>query len=240
MPNIHRVIVAKFSVFFLGLFYVTVTQASDISLSKADSLFAEKQYTDALVIYERMLRDEGSYSPAMLLKMAFISEGMGDFAKSTTYLSKYYDHNPNPKVITKIRSLTGQTTLYGYEVSDGEKFLKFLLDVKMELSAFLTFFVLVLIIFAVAYPRKRKVFYAPALVCLTLALACNNLLNAPETAIVTGSPTLIMDSPTAAGNLIRRVEVGHRVKIESSVDKWYEVEWNNRKAYIRKDNLSKI
>lgn len=240
MPNIHRGIIVKIGVFFLGLFYVSVSQASEVSLGKADSLFAGRQYKEALVIYEHLLQEDGSYSPAMLLKMAFISEGMGDFAKSTTYLSKYYDHNPNPKVITKIKSLTSQMTLYGYEVSDQEKFVKFLLDVKMELTAFFTFFALLMLIFAVAYPKKRKVFYAPAIVFLSLGLISNNFLNAPETAIVTGSPTLIMDSPTAAGNLIRKVDVGHRVKIASSVDIWYEVDWNNRKAYIRKDNLSKI
>ena len=56
----------------------------------------------------------GIYSPSMLLKMAFISEGIGDNENATLYLSKYYDLSPNPQTITKIKSLTGQSELIGY------------------------------------------------------------------------------------------------------------------------------
>lgn len=240
MQNILRRIIVKLGVFFIGLLYTAGSQAADFSLVKADSLFAAKQYKEALVIYEHLLYEEDSYSPAMLLKMAFISEGMGDFGQSTKYLSKYYDYNPNPKVITKIKSLTNQTTLYGYEVSDQEKFLKFLLDLKTEITALVVFLGILMLIFALVFSKKRQVFFAPAAIFLLLGFLTNNFLRSPEKAIITGSPTLIMDSPTAAGSLIRKVDVGHRVRIESSVDTWYEVTWNNRRAFIRKDKLSKI
>ncbi|EON75734.1 hypothetical protein ADIS_3766 [Lunatimonas lonarensis] len=240
MQNIHRGIIVKLGVLFLGLFYSPVIQGAVLTLEKADSLFLTKQYKEALVIYEHLLYEEASYSPAMLLKMAFISEGMGDFGKATKYLSKYYDNNPNPKVITKIKSLTSQGTLYGYDVSDREKFFKFLIDVQAELTVLFVFFAVLMLIFALIFRQKKAVFYAPTMVFLLLGFLSNNFLRAPEMGIITGSPTLVMDSPTAAGNLIRKVDVGHRVRIEASVDSWYEVTWNNRKAYIRKDRLSKI
>lgn len=240
MQKLDRLILTKFSVFFLLVTHSAYSQTTTFSLSQADSLFSAKQYKEALTIYEQLIEEEQSYSPAMLLKVAFISEGMGDFAKATLYLSKYYDYSPNPRVIAKIKTLTNQATLIGYEVSDQEKLVKFLLDWKMELTSFFTFVAVLMLILAVALKDKQKAFYVPAALTLGLAFAANNFLSAPESAIITGNGTLIMDSPTSAGNLIRRVEPGHRVKIKAKVDMWYEVEWNNRTAYIRQHNLSKI
>lgn len=234
-----RFFIAKLIVFFFFTYQITDCQASATDLKIADSLFAEKKYQEALQIYDQILED-GAYSPAMLLKMAFITEGMGDFPTSTVYLSKYYSHNPNPKVIAKIKALTNQTTLVGYNVSDGQKFLKFLIDVNQEITAAFTLLMLLFLIAIFIFPKLRTGFYVPAFVFLGLAFASNNFLQQRETAIITGAPTLIMDTPTAAGNLIRKVDAGHRVVIKSSQDIWYEIEWNEKTAYIKKENLSKI
>lgn len=240
MPSLTHLFIAKLLIFFCYAFQITDCQASVNKLGLADSLFTQKQYKEALDIYEELLLEDEAYSAAMLLKMAFISEGMGDYSKSTLYLSKYYDLNPNPKVIAKIKSLTNQANLVGYDVSDQEKFLKILVDVKSEVTGTFTFLTLLMLIFAWVFTEKRSLFYAPAFIFLLLGFVSNNFLNESETAIVTGSPTLIMESPSAAGNFLRKVDAGHRVKILSSKDIWYEVTWNDKKAYIRKDNLSKI
>ena len=234
-----RFFIAKLILFFLFVYQISDCQANGTTLNLADSLFASKKYQEALQIYESML-DDGTYSPAMLLKMAFIAEGVGDFPKSTLYLSKYYSHDPNPKVIAKIKTLTNQATLVGYDVSDRQKFFKFLIDLNQEITATFALLLLVFLISIVAFPKQRTGFYAPALIFLLLTFASNNFLEDQETAIVTGAPTLIMDTPTSAGNLIRKVDAGHRVVIKSSKDIWYEIEWNEKTAYIKKENLSKI
>lgn len=234
-----RFFIAKLILFFLFTYQITDCQANVNDLDLADSLFAEKKYQEALLIYESILDDE-AYSPAMLLKMAFISEGVGDFPKSTLYLSKYYPHNPNPKVISKIKTLTNQATLVGYNISDQQKFFKFLIDLNQEITATFALLLLLFLISIFAFPTKRSGFYVPAIVFLALTFVSNNFLKEKDTAIVTGAPTLIMDRPTAAGNLIRKVDAGHRVVIKSSQDIWYEIEWNEKTAYIKKENLSKI
>ncbi len=234
-----RFFIAKLILFFLFTYQITDCQANVSDLNLADSLFAEKKYQEALIIYESIL-DEDAYSPAMLLKMAFIAEGVGDFPRSTLYLSKYYSHNPNPQVIAKIKTLTNQATLVGYNVSDQQKFFKFLIDLKQEIT---TTFALLLLLFLISIfllPKKRNGLYAPAIVLLVLTFVSNNFLMDKETAIVIGAPTLIMDQPTSAGNLIRKVDAGHRVVIKSAKDIWYEIEWNEKTAYIKKENLSKI
>jgi len=241
MPNLKWIFLVFLSAFSLLLPHQADCQVkAGTTLSTADSLFAEKKYKEALQHYEKILYEEEAYSPAMLLKMGFISEGIGDFGKASLFLSKYYDYNPNPEVITKIKSLTGQSNLEGYQVSDQDRFLRLLLDYKTEITGASALLMLVFLILVFVFPAKRTVFYYPAMLFLVLTFISNNFLNKPDTGIITGGPVLIMDSPSSAGNLIRRVEAGHRVVITSSQDMWYEVEWGNKSAFIRKADISKI
>ena len=217
-------------------------QANNQTLILGDSLFNSQNYKEALVIYENLLLEKDSYTPSMLLKMAFITEGMGDYPKTTLYLSKYYDYNPNQRVTNKIKSLTEQTNLMGYTVSDGEQFFRLVVEQKDKIILFLGLCLLISLI--LIYRHKEKAdkprYFVPSFVLIVLLFLANNFLYTPQRAIITGSPTLIMDKPTAGGNLIRKVDVGHRVKINSSKDIWYEIEWDNRKAYVKKQSLTKL
>ncbi|WP_235893357.1 tetratricopeptide repeat protein [Litoribacter populi] len=205
-------------------------------------MFNTQNYKEALAVYENLYFEQQTYSPAMLLKMAFITEGMGDYPKTTLYLSKYYEHNPNQRVTTKIRNLTEQPYLIGYQVSDQEQFFKILIDNRIEITALLT---ICLAIFLVLFVRNRDkaskpAFFIPSFVLIVMIFLSNNYLKPPNRAIITGSPTLIMDQPTAGGNLISKVDVGHRIQINSTKDTWFEITWEDRKAYVKKQNVTKL
>jgi hypothetical protein len=240
MPNLTPFFVTKFLFIFLAICQYSNCFANQERLNLADSLFASRQYKEALTHYESLLNEGQMYSPAMLLKMAFITEGMGNFPQATYYLSKYYSYNPNPKVIEKIKSLTNQSNLIGYTLSDQDQFLRVLFDYQQEITSVFAVMMLGFLIMVFVLPSKRNGFLLPASFFLVLTFASNNLLQQPDLAIVTGSPTLIMDKPTAAGSMIRKVDAGHRVVIKSSHDIWYEIKWGERTAYIKKSNLSKI
>ncbi len=186
--------------------------------------------------------ESGIYSPSMLLKMAFITEGIGDSERATLYLSKYYDLNPNPQTISKIKTLTGQAQLVGYEVSDGMRFVLFLVEYKEILVGSLTLFLIMSLI--VLWSQGKKLtearFYWPSSLLIALIFLANNFLNGPSTGLVTSSPTLIRSKPTAAGDFIDLVEPGHRVKIKSSKDIWYEIEWKEQTAYIKKEDVTRL
>ncbi|MGB3465691.1 MAG: hypothetical protein WBA74_10490, partial [Cyclobacteriaceae bacterium] len=51
-------------------------------LTTADSLFQAKKYTESFELYEQIIVEDMAYSPAMLLKMAFIKEGLGDYSNA--------------------------------------------------------------------------------------------------------------------------------------------------------------
>ncbi len=240
MPNLRPLFIVNFVLFLFVSPQFVEAQSNAQKLNNADSLFSSNQYKEALAIYEGLLLENEAYSPAMLLKMGFISEGIGDYGKASLYLSKYYEFNPNPRVINKIKSLTDQTNLVGYEVSDKDRFLKVLVDLKMEITGLFAFLMVLFLILIFLVPKKRSVFFIPAAICLVLAFVGNNFLKTPDTAIITGGTVLIMDQPTSAGNLVRRVNAGHRVTIEASKDIWYQIKWGNQKAFIKKNDVSKI
>ncbi|UJP64955.1 tetratricopeptide repeat protein [Mongoliitalea daihaiensis] len=242
MQNIQPNFLTKFIIISLGFIQTFNCQADKFSLQNADSLFAGNNYQEALAIYEHLLVEEEIYSPAMLLKMAFVAEGMGDFSKASYYLAKFYDINPNPRVITKIKSLTEQSELYGYELSDWDQFFGFLTDLRVELTAFFAFLLVVSLTLLVVFREKaiKPKYYIPSFGLIFLIFLCNNFLYQPRTGIITGSPTLIMDKPTGAGKVLSVVDPGHRVIIQSSKDIWHEVKWKNKNAYIKKDHITRL
>ena len=239
MPNLQRIFIAKLAFFFAGILQIFNCQANSNSLKVADSLFSSKNYQEALVMYEEILTKDQSYSPAMLLKMAFISEGIGDYSNATRYLSKYYEHNPSPQIPEKIKELTNQTSLTGYSISDGEHFVKLLLDNRQIITSSLTLLVIMVLI-ALVLKGFRKGLVITGFTLIVLTFVSNNLIKEPDIGIITKNPSLVMNQPSAGGELIRQVGPGHRIPIDSSVDIWYEIAWEGQKAYIKKDQVSKL
>lgn len=241
MPNVKSIFLTKLLIFLSISLQTIHCQADVIELQKADSLFNARSYKEAMQIYDFNYQS-GVYSPAMLLKMAFISEGIGDNERATLYLSKFYDLDPNPQAITKIKSLTGQNTLVGYEVSDGQRFLIFLTEYQEYIVGLLSIF-LVFSLFASWITGKKsdssQTFWPTILLIMVIFLA-NNFLNGPHTGLITNSPTFIVSNPSAGGELIEMVEPGHRVRIKSSKDIWYEVDWKDRSAYIKKSDVTRM
>ena len=239
MQNLRPFILVKYFIFLLLVMQGFNSQANEPALQKADSLFATKNYQEALLIYKEILQDDRSFSPAMLLKMAFISEGLGDYPSTTLYLSKYYEYNSSPQLPGKIKELTNQTSLTGYTISDRQRFLNFLTDNSQLITAFFGI-LLTLILIALVLRGFRPGYAVTAVILMGIIFVSNNFLDGPETGIVTGNPSLIMSAPSAGGNLIRQVGPGHRVIIRSSTDIWYQIEWEDRKAFVKKSQISKI
>ncbi len=242
MPNLNRIFITKLLIFFICFIQSFNCQADISRLQKADSLFVTKNYQEAMIIYEDLLQNDETYSSAMLLKMAFISEGIGDYSNGSFYLAKYYDLNPNPRVITKIKTLTEQSNLIGYELNDKDRFMKFLTDLQMEITSVFSLLLILslILLFVFGKTTDKPKYYLPSFVFLILAFLANNFLSEPNTGIVTGSPTLVMDKPTAAGKLLKVAYPGHRVVIKSSKDIWYEVTWGNQKGFIKKENITQL
>src|SRR5690349_2721164 len=89
-------------------------------LQRADSLFQQKRYTQSFEIYNTLFQSH-RYSPAMLLKMAYVQEGLNRISQSAYYLNLYYLATQDESALTKLGELADKYRLEGYEPSRFEQ-----------------------------------------------------------------------------------------------------------------------
>src|SRR5688572_873023 len=82
----------------------SLAQTSGFRLQTADSLFRTKRYTQSLEHYEEILRQK-QYSAAMLLKMAYVYEGLNQIGSAMYYLNLYHIATNDKSVIEKMNEL---------------------------------------------------------------------------------------------------------------------------------------
>jgi len=83
----------------------TFSQPESDVLNKADSLFTAHKFTQSFELFDSIYRHKKA-SPAMLLKMAYIKEGLGDFTLAQYYLNEYYLATNNDLALTKMEKLS--------------------------------------------------------------------------------------------------------------------------------------
>jgi hypothetical protein len=154
MKNIQTHIL-KFLLIGSALFTVVGARAEYIpaQLTQGDSLFAKKQYTQSFDLYH-MLYESGRYTPAMLLKMAYIQEGLGRISLSIYYLQLYYKATNDEQALNKIEELATKHKLEGYATSADGAFINTLQ--KYQQSIRIMLLSMGLFSFALIIYQKRK------------------------------------------------------------------------------------
>ncbi|HEX8349407.1 MAG TPA: hypothetical protein VF598_05570, partial [Hymenobacter sp.] len=83
-------------------------------LRKADSLFAAGVYEQAYPFYRQVLRQERQASPQLLLRMAYVQEGLGHYPAALYYLSLAQVRQPRHATWHKIAELAQNQRVTGY------------------------------------------------------------------------------------------------------------------------------
>src|SRR5688572_21789201 len=120
-------IVVSVSILFSVSATPIVAQVSGHRLKQADSLYLDKKYTQSLEHYQTIL-NQNEYTPAMLLKMAHIQEGLNRIGQALYYLNLYYLASNDKTVLTKMEELATRYNLEGYENTDADRALSFYHD----------------------------------------------------------------------------------------------------------------
>lgn len=213
-------------------------------LVEADSLFQERLYTQSLEIYEKIYNETERATPAMLLKMAYSQEAMGNLSNALIYLHDYYRMTSDKEVLKKMKDLAQVNGLEGYETNDFQQFVKAIQDYDMLIMAVLL--ALNLLIISMIYRKMKKhQERSPGLaVGLVLVLALTfffvNFTGPKEKGIVTSDNAYVMSGPSAAAELVEVVGQGHKVEIIGKSDIWYEIQWRGKRAYVRENNLNEL
>lgn len=241
MPNISRKFYWLFcAAWFLCLQPVRAQSPTD-RLATADSLYATHQYTRALALYEVLHTQEHVYTPQMLLKMAYIHEGLQHYTRSMYYLQQYYSKQPSRSVLQKMEEVGLQQQLSGYLYTDWDffktQFYKYygqLINVLLFLAA------MIVTLLVIRWRRNQRLATSTKigfLLYLGFIFYFANFLTLGQQGIIQHANVPIMTAPSAGAGFIGSVGVGHKVRILGEQDIWYRIAWQDQTAYIRKNNL---
>lgn len=216
-------------------------QVPEERLQRADSLFEQREYTEAFSLYSTLLTADQVCSPAMLMKMAYIQEGLGDYSEALYYLNQYFLLTHEEAVLDKMKQLATTYHLRGYEYDDYDLLQNFFRQYRY-LTIFTVLGLAVAGLFLMAWRRKKYhraplalgVFYAFVMALLFVLV---NYTDVDRKAIITADNTYIMSGPSAGAEVVAVSSKGHRVAVDGYEDVWLQIEWDGTPAYIRQGNV---
>jgi hypothetical protein len=218
-------------------------QQNKSPLTRADSLFQQKRFTQSFELY-RSIFEQHQYTPAMLLKMAYIEEGLNRIAYSAYYLNLYYLATQDDAAQVKLDELSQKYRLEGYETGETDRL--FILYRQHEAKVTLALIALILFLFTfisvqrLRYQKQAHTTWGLLIVVSLLFLAHLNFGAGQTKAIITKNNTYIMTGPSAGASVIAVVRDGHRVNIKGKKDVWVKVEWGDATGYIKETNVLPI
>lgn len=237
-------VILKFlvSILFYSAFLSPIMADSiDNELVTADSLYAIKLYTESIKEYESIF-EQGKATPAMLLKMARIEEGLMNYGQTIYYLEKYFDLTEDERVLKHIQQIAEKEKLIGYSYDFPFYFSHYYQKWQPALLSILAG--ILFIFLALLIKRRQKQFlkkqYFSFVVILLLLIGVSNNFSLPNYAIVMNSPTFLLQGPSAASNVVEKIDKNHKVVVRDEVDVWTQTEWKENKAYIKTDHLKKL
>lgn len=217
-------------------------QTPEVQVEKADSLFASKQYTQSLELYQQIL-SQHNYSKSMLLKMAYIQEGLGHLSESLYYLNLYYIASSDKQALSKMEDMATKNHLVGYQSGQSRQFRSLVRENYNSISEILVGFSI--LFFAILiYQKKRKKNPLPMAICIVMLLSIlffhTNSSRKMGIAIVHNDATYLMSGPSAGSSVVGIINEGHLLDVLGKEDVWIQVEWMNQDVYLKEDQVLKI
>ena len=219
-------------------FFITVVHGQPPKIRAADSLFRSKQYTQSMALYQQMIKGK-EYSPSMLLKMAFIQEGLGKIGPTLYYLKLYYLASDDEQALQKMEELASKFKLNGYSPTDADR-----LKLWVSKNLFLIQFILASLLFFASIlvflqRKKNKVSWSGVFFLFTtmaLLSYLNNFYSIPSV-IVSQDHTYLMDAPSAGARVVGIIGEGNQLEPLGQTDVWLRVRWQNKAAYLKANSV---
>ncbi|WP_339786714.1 hypothetical protein [uncultured Imperialibacter sp.] len=246
MNNLQSWHIKIFFCFFVSTFLTpeySSAQSVSADLLKADSLFELKKYTESFDEYQ-LVFEAGMASPQMLMKMAFIKEGLDEYPEALFYLTKYYDLTHNNLVLKKINEIAEKQGLLGYDVTDAD-FIMSWYSLYYDLILTVVMSVIFVLLLLQVYRFLKKKNFSTGLMTwqlvfgLSLVVVVNYPLSKPE-AIIVEPATYLMKGPSAGAPMLEIVSQGHKVKVLDAGQIWTKILWHDAEVYVRSGSLKRL
>ena len=220
---------------------IAIAQPANPLLEKADSLFSNQQFTQSFDLYDSIYNYQGEASPAMLLKMAYIKEGLNDVTTAQYYLNEYYLATSNEQALQKMEDLADANDLSGYQHNDITFF--FNLYYKNYNWLVIGLITICVILLSVIIYQRKKFKIAPwtngffLLLLLGGLFVLVNFGKDYNRGVIIKNNSFIMAAPSSAAELVDVISKGHKVIVNGEKDVWYKIEWQDQEGYVKAKNV---
>lgn len=232
--------IVKLSLFLLLLPLTLSAQSNNPMLVRADSLFTQKRYIQSLELYQKLF-DDHRYTPAMLLRMAYVEEGLNNVSRSAYYLNLYYLATQDEDALVKLEELAIKNRLEGYVTDEIDGLRSFYLTHR-ELITYVLLGIGILAM-AIALTQRLAMKNKPVgefvTLCIISVLFILHISQQTmwEKAIISKDNTYVMTGPSAGASVVAIVRDGHRVEVMGTKDVWTKVKLGESEGYIRTSSL---
>ena len=207
-------------------------------LLRADSAFVAGAYVPAYTLYRQILRQQHLASPRMLLRMAYVQEGLGHYPMALYYLSMAQARQPRFSTWRKMAALARDNRLTGYpETWRQDLFLTFRRYYYLGLQALLIGAVVGGTLLFLRRNRLSRGWWTAYGTYLLVTGAYLNLLGNERAALVAHPHAALMSGPSAGATWLTTAAAGDRLVVQGKQDTWYRVQWQGQDAYIRVQDL---
>ena len=222
----NSIIKTRILIFFLIFVSTNILANEKYLLNEGDSLFKLRKYVNAKKIYENLYYEKNYFSDAMLLKLSFIEEGIGNYEKALIYLSKHYYQTHNKETSTKIKSIAKKNELIGFEQND----LSLILNAyNKNIYLIHSILVVILVLYLIIGEKKDISYHIRFMIISVLVLAIMNFNLTKKQGIVDQDNTYIMNGPSSGSDVYSIIKKGNKLKISKEYSIWYEVIFENKK-----------
>jgi hypothetical protein len=229
---------SKFIISITFFFFSQSTVAQSSKLTQADSLFRSKQYTQSLEIYQSLFA-ENKYSPATLLKMAYIQEGLGKIGQTLYYLKLYHLATDDEQALRKMEELADKFGLSGYEHNDANRLQQWI-DKKITIVEFGLATVLLMISLSIFLMKKKERnpwLAAGAIILVSASIFYLNNFYSSDSVIVNNQHTYLMQGPSAGAPVAGILAEGNQLPLLGQSDVWLKVKWNDKIVYVKNTSV---
>lgn len=206
----------------------------------ADSLFRARQYSQSFELYKAIL-EQHYYSPVILLKMAYIQEGLGHVGRSLYYLNLYYQATNDKQALYKMEEIAEKNKLEGYASTETTRLFTLLRENYFRIGAILGAIIIFLFALLIYYRVRlhQKPYFTAFMLLLVMGVLFMhvNFSQQMSTGVVTNPSTYVMSGPSAGASVVSIVGEGHKLEITGKEDVWMKVRWLNKDAYIKQNSI---
>lgn len=206
------------------------------NLQRADSLFAAGQYAAAIPPYRRQVWQQRRASPALLLRLAYAQQQLGYYPAALLYLTMAQARQPRVRTWRQLVALAAQHRLVGYPATWQQE-----LRVQAQryyypgLQALLAGAVLAAI--SLLWRRGPRGAWLGYVLYVGLIGAYLHYLRPAPVGLVARAGAALMAGPGAGAAWLSTAAIGDRLPVLGHEDIWYQVQWQQRVAFVRAADL---